>query len=284
MTYDNNRWAKQLNLERRKVTICIAGASAVNSDAACIILCTDWLVSNEIGGSEVMLKQRVLPKGFFCLPSGEEGYMQALMALFRTHILKVDKTFYDDHILKAAKQALFERKQQIADEFIKARYGMSYEDFYSSGLAKMPPDLFREAMSNIKHLDLKTDCVLAGFTDKFSILIETNSLGSAIIKEEFAAVGSGSALATASLMHRQYTDVDPFGKCLYAIYEAKKYSERVGSVGRKTMISILYPDGSSRRLAQEAYKVLEDQYKEYGPREVPYTIDIDPKLILERSD
>ena len=160
---------------------------------------------------------------------------------------------------------------------------MGYEDFYNTGLAKMPPDLFREAMSHIKHLDLKADCVLAGFSDKFAILIETNSLGTAIIKEEFAAVGSGSALATASLMQRQYTDVDPFGKCLYAVYEAKKYSERVGSVGKRTMITILYPHGSTQGVLPSGLKALDAQFKEYGPKDVPHTLDIDRKFFFERS-
>lgn len=284
MTNGSDRWVKQLKIDRRKMTICIAGGAAYNSDDRCIILCTDWLVSGAVGGSEVMLKQKLLPKGFFCLTSGEEGHMLELTRVLKPKIRNIQAPFFEDSVLTAVKDALFDRKKEIADDYIKSRFAMSYQDFYQTGAKNMPPDLFRETMAHINRLDIKTDFVVAGFTDKFGIIIEASADGEASIREEFATVGSGSHLATASLLHRQYTDVNPVPLCLYEIYEAKKYSERTPTVGKRTSLSILTPGGMLRRVNHEGLLALEGYFEKYGPQKVPYEFSFDNKLFAEPMD
>ena len=264
------------------MTICIAGGAAFNTDERCIILCTDWLVSGAVGGSEVMLKQRLLPKGFFCLTSGDEGHMLELTRVLKPKIGKLQvATLFEDSVLGAVKDALFDRKKEIADNYIKSRFAMSYQDFYQTGTKNMPPDLFRETMAHIHRLDIRTDFIVAGFAGKFGVIIEASADGEASIREEFATVGSGSHLAAASLLHRQYTDVNTLPECLYSIYEAKRYSERTPTVGKRTSLSILTPGGILRRVSQEGLSNLGDQFKKYGPQNIPSDFSFDHKFFIE---
>ena len=273
------RLIRNLDFNRRKMTICIAAGAALNSENASIILCTDWLTSTEIGGSEVMLKQRMLLLDFFYLPSGSEAQILDLLRSLNVAFRGLKKDiFLEDEILKATRLALFNFKREMADIFIKSRYGMSYDDFYGSGISKMPPDLFREEMAQISRMELETEVIIAGFAGKFALLIETTSSGGASIKEDFVTVGSGSYLASASLMQREYMDVWPLDRCIYAIFEAKKYSERIGTVGKQSLISVIKPDGKRFVISQEGLKELEGLYEKYGPQQVPLDMKFDSEF------
>jgi hypothetical protein len=56
---------------------------------------------------------------------------------------------------------------------------------------------------------------------------------------------------------------------LYNVFEAKKLSEAVGSVGKRTALSIIRSDGSRKITSLELDSQLNSWFKEYGPKPIP---------------
>ena len=57
----------------------------------------------------------------------------------------------------------------------------------------------------------------------------------------------------------------PLNQTVYCVYEAKKYAERVSSVGKATFLVVVRPNGSSTMLAAKGRLYLDEQFAKYGP-------------------
>ncbi len=264
----------------QKVTICIAAGCSTTADASGnkIILCTDWLASSSLGASDTMLKQRPVGKGWICLGAGVANEILALNSLLQVGIdseNEVDET----NIVTIVGNALKARKLQKADEYTVSRYGISYNDFIDIGKEKFPEEIFRRAFLRIESVEIECRLILAGFSEGFPFILDTDKNCRVSIREDFSAIGEGAYLAQASLLQREYMDIRNIEDALYCIYEAKKHAERVPSVGDYTLISVLSPDGSTVNIAKEAMKALEKHFEELGPKKVPKDISLGSKLL-----
>lgn len=262
------------------MTICIAGICAPRGSEASIILCTDWLLTSDIGSSERMYKQRSLGKGFFLLPSGDEIEILAMKRTVSFEIRKLKDSYIEDDVLVAVRRGVQARKKEKSEEYTLGMYGIFYDDFIQYGKERFPENLYQQELLNIREIRAHAECIVVGFCNGFPLLINTTDIFQANIVEECCAVGSGSYLATASLMHRNFSEMLDFNQALYLIWEAKKYSERVKSVGEQTGFTILKKDGAPRVVNGETRHLLNQMYKDLGPKEMPGTLEIPQNIFI----
>jgi hypothetical protein len=256
------------------MTVCIAAACKDGNDRA-IITCTDWQLSSVMGSAETGLKQRTLNHHWRFLTAGDMSEILALLAIVRRRFNETED-FDETNILTVIRSAAAERKRQKANDFTVGRYGLSYDDFIKFGKEKLPVELFLDGMSSIRDLSLGGEFLFAGFSsDTFQLLVRLDTDFKASLHEDFVTAGEGSYLAASALLHRKHSDVDTLDEAIYAVYEAKKYAERVRSVGTYTSITVFKADGTFRSVSPEGKKKLEAQFFSYGPKDLPNNFSID---------
>ena len=113
------------------------------------------------------------------------------------------------------------------------------------------------------------------------MLLMTDDKARVSIEEDFAIVGEGLYLATSSLLQREYLDTFDFEKALYCVYEAKRYAERVASVGEYTSIRVLSSDGTRKIVNLETREKLGKIFLEYGPKNLTDEIDIGNNIYFD---
>lgn len=279
MTNTSDR-VRKLRNEGRKMTICIAAiCRSEDKKERLMLLCTDWLASGDLGATDSMLKQRYLGHGLYALTAGDDDSdVRTTLNHIRKEIGLLKNVEIEDHVLVAVQKAIYARKEDYAENYTRSRFAISYKDFIATGRDKFPPDIFTQALLQIRDLRLNCEFIIAGFVGGFPLMIQTTRDFDAYICENSCAIGSGSYLATAALLHRQYDDIFPLKKALYCVHEAKKYAERVRSVGEKTTISILANKQDRKSTSVKADLALVAMYEELGPKEIPEAVNLPDDL------
>jgi 20S proteasome alpha/beta subunit len=251
------------------VTVCLAAACLWEDDIdkQAIVLCTDLKMSGPLGSAETALKQRTLGKAWYALTSGSEPEIEALISTLADRF-KEAEIIDESNISKIISDSLLSRKRQKSTELVMGKFAMSYDDFVQIGKDKLPPDIFRDAVFQIADLKLP-EFIIAGFDGNFSLICQTSSSANVSIREGFAVIGEGGYLATAALLQREQSSVSSIPETLYNVYEAKRYAEKVPSVGKRTRISVL-SKGGLKVVTAPGRRWLRERYKEFGPQEINY--------------
>ena len=248
------------------MTVCIAAAAETEEGQRALVLCTDRRVGGALGSAETGLKSRYITKGWRLLTSGDEHEIMALDKLYTQRFRQINAT-KPENLDESMRWPVNERKRQLASEFIRARFATSLEDFQQHAKQRLPDDIFHEAIRAIGDIRTEADVVMAGFSDEYSAEIyECCGDGKVRIHEDFAVIGEGALIATSSLLRRRQDYVTTLNDTLFNVFEAKRLSEAVGSVGRGTSLSVLYPDGTHKYVSSAARTELNVHYKKYGPQ------------------
>ena len=257
-------------LWEKNVTVCIAAACLAEGKAR-IVLCSDWLASSGIGSAETHLKKHQLADTWWSLESGTSYEINALRKRLTESFVSAQSStgIGDNNIIDIVKTPLHQRKEEKIDDYVRRRFAISYGDFLEHGKERLPETQFRGAFADISGISLNAEFVIAGFVDGRAWLIETDQFGEVKIRDDFATVGEGAILAQAALLQREHIDVRSVEETVYCVYEAKKYAEKVRSVGGITGLSIVSFDGNEKRFSfGEGMKFLDKKYAEFGPRPV----------------
>ncbi len=91
-------------------------------------------------------------------------------------------------------------------------------------------------------------------------------------------IGEGAYLAQSVLLQRGHSDVKSLEETLYCVYEAKRYAERVSSVGKDTLLVIVYANGKTETVTPQGFEFLAKKFSEYGPRQLGNDIQLDEKF------
>jgi 20S proteasome alpha/beta subunit len=249
--------------ERSEVTVCIAAACEWGAK---IVLCSDEKVASELGSTKAY-KQQTLPHKWICMGAGYEADIRSLSSKIVEQFRSVEK-IDETNAVPLLERAIRLRKSEKASQYTSAKFGLSYDRFLDIGREKFPEEIFRATMLDIAGLSLRAEFVVCGFADQDAIICKTTQTGAVTIRENFAVCGEGETLATSVLFHRTQTNVSPFGETLYAVYEAKKYAERVPSVGRYTVLTAIQPTGRTLILVRKGQEWLESLYSKYGPKDI----------------
>ncbi len=170
---------------------------------------------------------------------------------------------------------------ESAEELIRSKYAISYDEFLKFGKIRFPEDIFRRAVAEVELIRLDVELVIVGFPLGFAMLIRSGPQCSASIKEDFATAGEGSYLASASLLKRNHISTMSLARTLYNVYEAKRFAEGVPSVGRATNIAVLTPEGLEM-VTPKGFEALETAYAKYGPTPIGEggPMEMDPAFLL----
>ncbi len=254
------------------MTVCIAAACRVGKEEK-IVLCADRKLSSPLGSTDTGSKMLWLSSAWRLLTAGEEPEIQALWNLYQIRF-KERNNLRAETIDESVKWPLRQRKKQLSDDYTYSHFNMPYDEFIASGKAKLPEEDFRNAVRSIGHITLKAHLIIAGFIGGSSEIYCTDSEGCAWPVKDVAVVGEGQYLAQSTLLRREQHGRSSLNETLYNVYEAKKYSEAVGSVGRSTFLAVLSSDGTRELTSFSVDDQLEEWYKEYGPRKLPASFSL----------
>jgi hypothetical protein len=161
---------------------------------------------------------------------------------------------------------------------------MTHDDFLKFGKEKLPAEIFYDATLKIQQLRLDAELIIAGFIDGSVEIYHTDSNGVARAASDFAVIGEGEYVAASALLRREQSDLSPLLTTLYNVYEAKKLSESVGSVGQRTHLSVLSNDGTSKITSVGLDSQLSEWFNEYGPKPFPTTLKFDNEYYFVMKD
>jgi hypothetical protein len=264
------------------MTVCIAAICEDGADEK-LVLCSDRKLSSGLGSADVGKKDFLLPHAWRMLTAGNEGDYRALLKLYQLELLGRPKPSFAtvDEVLKAP---LFRRKQQIADSYIKKRFAITHAEFVANGKERLPADLYHDAMQRIGRMDLGAEVILAGHVEGMAEIYYTDADGSLHAVTNFATIGEGADLAHSILMRREQNTWSSLSATIYSVYEAKRYAESIGSVGKDTTISVVGQDGERKLLSFDLDKQLETAYEKYGPQKLPSTLKFDGEYYFKKSE
>ena len=271
-------WRTYPPLERHDVTICIAAACEVNYDPQ-IVVCSDWQYGSSLGSAEIGFKQRFMRPGWGCLFAGDVSAARTLLKPVEKHF-KAASTIDETNVLSVVRAGLNERKKDMANEYSYGEFAISYDDLLKFGKEKLPEHRYRAAIDHIASLKLGAELIIFGFVESTPTIVETDEKCGAIIKEHFATIGEGRYLAHSVMLHRSHQELSQLGTTLYRVFEAKKYAERVRSVGTSTSLLILSEEQPMPRIVgPSGLMFLEKQYAKYGPKELNEEIQFDDQFL-----
>ena len=133
-----------------------------------------YKVSGTLGSAETMLKIRVIGDSWRCLTSGIDNDIFATIRLLKNHIQK-EQAIDETNILKVVRSALNERKRDKADELIQGKFAIPFFEFLATGKCRFPDDIFRAAMIEIELMQIDAEFIIAGFAERFPVLIKTDN-------------------------------------------------------------------------------------------------------------
>jgi 20S proteasome alpha/beta subunit len=237
------------------MTVCIA-ATPTLSPATKLILCADGKYGGALGSKDFKLKILPISDTFNCLTSGADSEIIAVVRLFKDCFLRA-QTIDETNIVPLVQNALNARKYQKIEELVRGKFAISYKKFLEIGKQSFPDHSFRSTMTEIDLMRIDADFIIAGFdSNKVIHMVQTDGKGRVALKEDFAAIGEGAFLAQASLLNRKIAIHESFENMLYCVYEAKRFSESVGSVGPTTNIFVADPDGQVVMMSEQGMQIL----------------------------
>lgn len=261
------------------MTVCIA---AICEDSERIVLCTDTKLSSVLGSTETGRKDLPIAKGWRLLTAGDEPEIVALHRLYQRRFKDIDN-LTPEKLDESMKFPLRQRKIDLSDEYTFSRYNMSYADFVAMGKDKFPDEEYRNSVRNVASIRLSASLIIAGFVDRSPEVYYTDGDGIARAANDYSIIGEGEYIAHSVLLRREQNKRLSLAKTLYNVYEAKRYSESIGSVGDYTTIAILAPGARRELTSLNVDKQLKKHYAEYGPKELPRDFDLDGPIFFSEE-
>ncbi len=272
------QWRDIPTWKRRDMTVCIAAICA-HEDSERIVLCTDRKLSSSLGSTETGRKDLPIAHRWRLLTAGEEPEIIALHRLYRRRFHDINN-LTPEKLDESVKFPLRQRKIDLSNDYTFSRYNMSYADFVAVGKEKFPDEEYRNSIRNVASISLSASLIIAGFVDDSSEIYYTDADGVSRAANDFAVIGEGAYIAQSALLRREQNSRLSLAETIYNVYEAKRYSESIGSVGEHTAISILAPGQRRELTSLNVDKQLEKHYAEYGPRRLPRDFKLDGPILF----
>jgi hypothetical protein len=181
------------------------------------------------------------------LLAGDMSQARELLACCSPHIEAHDSGGDDLSITKLRMglvKAVAERKRAISTAVLSAELGIGWDEVFNFSQAHPNATIWMEAWAKIRTLDLEAALIVGTFTDDEAAILAIDVNGRVSWATHWAAVGSGSAIASAYLTQRDYDDDMPLEECLYRILEAKTAAEKNPYVGQATVLQVFTPSVS----------------------------------------
>jgi hypothetical protein len=264
---------------RRAMTVCIAAAcqESAENDSARIVFCCDWRGEVEqVGSADTVMKFRHLSEQWVALMAGDVSRAEELCIRYEVHLKTTN--FTQANIADEVRQVFNAYKKSLADSYLQATFGISFDDLITKGRDKLGDQFVETCLDQIARLKVGAELIIAGITETYDFA-EKQVVASPLIcsvsesqedplclETEFAVVGSGGNAAKTMLFWREQDSSDPLMETIYAVYEAKQISETVPGVGPSFFLAVLYPDNTVLELSDDGYTRCKELFAKFGPK------------------
>ena len=248
------------------MTICIAAICDRRDDPK-IVLCSDKRLDyGQVGSAEIGKKMGYVSRHCLALLAANNvTHAYELVAEYAHRFQSFDRMLTLEELC-APPRIL---KKRYMEQAVQMRLGMALDELKESGQRILPPEVYSRMWNELESIKLECELILAAFSSGKPYLFSFAD-GGVHPDHPFAVIGSGSWVANAALCQRGCNEQMPLSEVLYYVYEAKKMSEIVNGVGKKTQITVIA--GGTKEdvlerfweLGVDDYKMLRDWYRQFG--------------------
>jgi hypothetical protein len=237
-----NRYLKSKSLEGlNPVTVCIAAICDLDQPAPAIVLCADRLVSAGIQFESHTSKIKVMTGYCLAFQSANDSLTaDAILEKVREKTAAFDKPAKILDIVELIRIECIAVKKQWIEDNILSKYNITFDKLN----AKPEVAVIRAVKEvNCCKYPIKFQFIVAGIEEsKQAHLYVIDQDGQYWLQDTlgFATIGSGDYLAFPELTKLGYSRRFPAVVSIPRVYMAKKASERVQGVGRRTDLLILF--------------------------------------------
>lgn len=180
--------------------------------------------------------------------------------------------------LTICRETMRRHKHSLADEYISAKLGISYDKLLGSLHSSLPAETYRGIMNDVGRMKLGCDVIVVFFEWEHGepMIVRMNDEGELEICSNFAAIGSGVYIAESALFHREHTEDSSLADTLYRVYEAMRLGAHAPGVGEKFHMYVTYSAKKRpaiwKSVGTEYRAKLKEEFGKWGPRPVPSQI------------
>jgi hypothetical protein len=272
------------------MTACIGAICRIPNLGLGIVSCSDTRsVVPGFSSSDRTWKRETLGYRTFGLVSGQLSCGRELASMYREYLARVSYSeLAEETVLDHFREPPRRLKHKLVEEYFRLKWAISYEEFLAGKLNSLRESELLRICSDVNNIVFPdgTAVVIGSLMNQSPLLFTVYPDGQVSQDENFAVVGSGYAIARATLCHRQYHKYFPLGAALYAVYEAKKLSEGDPNVGPDTAMWIDYLDGNRQPVflpvSEEDLEFLASQFQIFGPKPIGI-LDLPPSITTNLS-
>lgn len=253
------------------MTVCIA---AICDQGRAIVVCADKMIGSAFIQVDTNVSKIVLldpkTKHLTALIAGNDiGPVPDVIVRAQQKIAEMGSGPSQNQARVIVAEAFAEIRLRKAEERFLVARNLSMAKFTAEGRSLLGDQLFTQIDRQIFQSQLDFELLVTGFDDDGPFIFTVSDPGVVVpfIVPGFHATGSGDLNALSSLHQRKLDPFTTLGEALYAVYEAKKYAELVGGVGRTSDIFVLRR-GKNFKAPDDVLKVLDEIWEHHKPVEL----------------
>jgi 20S proteasome alpha/beta subunit len=253
------------------MTLCVAAQCAYKGQDQ-VVVAVDLSMESGIATAEIEHRKIrwIGQEQFPVLISGEYTRCVELIAHIE-HIWDSRKDRTEEQaFLPSCRLAVRKHKHTLANEYVSARLGMSYDNFLGPMRASIPDTQYREIMADIERMKTGCELLILYFEPEESTLIRIDDSGKLEICSNFAAIGSGMYIAESALFQREHSRGDALADSIYHVYEAMRLGAYAPGVGTQFVMGIVqFPRQVLWTFLEPQYlRALGQDFKKFGPKKL----------------
>lgn len=244
--YLSEQWEHKRPAWEASMTVCIA---ALCEKAKIAIAITDKKISSAYGDTEsdLFFKWRLIHPQWAVMFAGDDvTQISDIVNAAEKRMTGTDGSIEAarSHVEEAYKNVRLKR----AEDLYLASRGWTLAEFKKRGLELAGENLFLQIDRTITNVKLGISILAIGFAnDKAHIFsVENPGISRDHSIPGFHAIGDGDINALSCLYQRGLRPETYAAKAIYYLFEAKKYAQKIGSVGEKTDIWVMGKEANQR--------------------------------------
>jgi hypothetical protein len=243
------------------MTLCMA-AVCYDYDAQThrIVFAWDKRTENEWAGGDVAFKFAWAMKNWPALVAGESSKSRELLATLRATFTNGPEDLTRVNIFDKFNEVSCAHKEKLSRRYVRQMLAVDFERFLVQGEREFPSDVRARIFHEMGQLEFGGSLLVFGFTKRTNLLgaeviephiVEIDRYGEVTIHPNFAAIGTGTMIAGATLYQRGQQAFTSVERTVYHMYEAARLaSKSAPSVGAVEEFLVLDPPAGDYELTK----------------------------------
>jgi 20S proteasome alpha/beta subunit len=252
------------------MTVCIA---ALCEGARNIVVCADKMIGSAFmqADTKVFKIVRLNEANFnlVCMYAGNDiAPVEDIIHIAQTKFLAVPNPTQAEARAIVASAYMEVRLKKAEEHFLVGR-NLTMNRFTKEGRILLGDQLFSQIDRQIMSMAFDIELLVAGFDSVRGFIFSVCNPGEVVpyFVPGFHAIGSGQINALSSLSQRKIDPTSSLQSVAYAVYEAKRYAELVGGVGKSMDFFVMRPNEHGLPMSATV-KALEDIWELHKPKDL----------------